>query len=139
MPSNLTLARSPRRSRLLRAAAIALASCATATATATAEGRLVPMSTPVASSTSDFNDLQATKADAMRALGRHLARNRATQHPCPGSHYFDLEANKANSMRAFGLHLAGQRTSSTSRHDDLQANKEARNARARWLRAHGSG
>lgn len=138
MPSSHTLARSRRHSRLLRAVAIALASCTTAAATAaTVDGRPVPTSTPVASSASDFNDLQATKAAAMRALGRHLARDRATQHPGPGSYYFDLEANKANSIRALGLHLAGQQAGRASRYDDLEANK-ARNQRASWLRAHGT-
>jgi hypothetical protein len=136
MPSSHTLARSPRHSRLIRAAAIALASCATAVATAaTVDGRLFPTSTPVASQTSNFNDLRATKAAAMRALGyHHLARNRATQHP---SRYNDLEANKASSIRALGRHLAEQRTSRFSRYDDLEANK-ARNQRASWLRTHGT-
>jgi hypothetical protein len=43
-----------------------------------------------------YFDVEANKANSMRALGRHLAEQRANRTP----RYQDLEANKARSQRA---------------------------------------
>jgi hypothetical protein len=45
-----------------------------------------------------YHDLEANKASSMRALGLHLARQRASRP----SRYDDLEANKARTQRARG-------------------------------------
>lgn len=43
-----------------------------------------------------YFDVEANKAASMRALGRHIAQQRAT----PAPRYQDLEGNKARSQRA---------------------------------------
>ena len=43
-----------------------------------------------------YFDIEANKAASMRALGQHIAQQRATRV----SRYEDLEANKARSQRA---------------------------------------
>jgi hypothetical protein len=51
---------------------------------------------PSRPTTTPYFDIEANKAASMRALGLHIAAQRAE----PGSSYQDLEANKALSRRA---------------------------------------
>lgn len=74
-------------SRLTRAAAVATVCIAAGTATvAVADDRPVTR----------YLDLEANKANSMRALGQHIAEQREN-HASP---YHDLAANKARSQRA---------------------------------------
>ena len=88
----------PRHPRLARIAAVATVTCAIAGAAVivTSDDRPARQATPAAQSVGGFHDLQANKAVAMRALGRHLGAQRTS----PGPRYLDLEANKARSNRA---------------------------------------
>jgi hypothetical protein len=92
----------PLRARLARAAIIVAASgiIAGGTAIALADDQLAPhvrtIAEPTQPVTARYFDVEANKANSMRALGRHLAEQRANRTPG----YQDLEANKARSQRA---------------------------------------
>jgi hypothetical protein len=98
VPLHTPTARSP----LARVAAIAAAACATAGAAniAIADDRAGPqirtIAAPSQPAPTRYFDIEANKANSMRALGRHIAEQRAI----PSSRYQDLEANKALSRLA---------------------------------------
>jgi hypothetical protein len=92
-----------RRPRLTRAAAIATATAciaAGAAAIVIADDQPAPQNDTIAEPsqpfTSRYLDIEANKAASMRALGLHIAKQRANRT----SRYQDLEANKAHSQRA---------------------------------------
>jgi hypothetical protein len=88
--------------RLGRVVALAAASCASAGAVtiASADDQPVPQVHTIAEPSQPmparYFDIEANKAASMRALGFHMAEQRANR----SSRYQDLEANKAASMRA---------------------------------------
>jgi hypothetical protein len=91
----------PRRPRLTRAAAIATACVAAGAATVViAHDQPAPqlrtIAAPSQPADTRYFDIEANKVASMRALGRHIAEQRANRTP----RYQDLEANKARSQRA---------------------------------------
>jgi hypothetical protein len=90
-----------RRPRLGRVAAIATA-CMAAGAAPIAiaddqpSGQARSIAEPSQPAVTRYFDIEANKANSMRALGLHMAEQRAD----PSSRYQDLEANKARSQRA---------------------------------------
>lgn len=101
MPLQSPTAPTPLRARLPRAAIVVAASCTLArrTAIALADDQLAPQVRTIAEPTQPvaarYFEVEANKANSMRALGRHLAEQRANRTPG----YQDLEANKARSQR----------------------------------------
>ena len=96
--TTVTAVRMPRRAQL---AAIAVAAAtASAVTIALTDDRPAPqvrtVAAPAQPAASRYFDLEANKAESMRALGRHMAAARA-DHP---SRYRDIEANKARSQSA---------------------------------------
>ena len=79
--------------RITRAAATATACLAAGAATLVIADDKPPIAQPA---TTRYFDIEANKASSMRALGRHIAEQRANRT----SRYQDLEANKARSRRA---------------------------------------
>jgi hypothetical protein len=98
-----------RRPRLALAATLAAVTCAASGAIAigtSGEQQFSQVSSIAEASqppATRYHDLEANKASSMRALGLHLAGQRAS-HP---SRYDDLEANKARSQRARGRRARG--------------------------------
>ena len=89
-----------RRPRLALAATLAAVTCAASGAIAIGHSGELPFS-QISSfgevgAGSRYHDTEANKANSMRALGLHLAEQRASSP----SRYDDLEANKARSQRA---------------------------------------
>lgn len=89
MPLHTTPTASVHRpSRLVLAATLTAATCA-------ASGTIALGSSGDQPLPSRYHDIEANKANSMRAFGLHLAERRAN----PPSRYDDLEANKARSQR----------------------------------------
>ena len=101
MPLHTHTVLAPRRPRIGRAGAIAAACIAAGTATivitddqSTPQVRTI--AEPSQPAVTRYFDIEANKANGMRALGRHIAEQQTNQ----SSRYHDLEANKARSRRA---------------------------------------
>lgn len=98
MPLHSPTVLTPRRHRIGRVAAVATVCMAAGAATVVnAADQPAPQVRTVADTTvTRYFDIEANKANSMRALGRHIVEQRTDRH-LP---YQDLEANKAHSRRA---------------------------------------